>query len=91
MPTLSLIIGVLVLDTTSTGGTDKKVELFIYRLAFGLSTFYLVLVALTPLVQPFTGLSPLELMKRSNLWLGPLQGLVAAVLAAFFVKGERGK
>jgi len=91
MPTLSLVIGVLVFDATAAGGTEKEVESFIFRLAFCFSAVYLALVALTVLIQPFTSLSPLELMKRSNLWLGPLQGLVAAVLGAFFVKGERGK
>ena len=90
MPTLSLITGVLILDMTSAGQTDKEVDRFAFRVTFGLSAFYLALVALTPLVQPFTSLPALDLMKRSNLWLGPLQGLVAAALAAFFVRGERG-
>lgn len=90
MPTLSLIIGVLVFDAAAAGGTDKQIERFTFQLAFGLSAVYLVLVGLIPLVQPFTSLSPFELMKRSGLWLGPLQGLVAASLGAFFVKGERG-
>jgi hypothetical protein len=90
-PTLSLIIGVLLLDATFPTGTDKQIERFFFWLTFGLSAFYLTLVALTILMQPFTGLTLLELMKRSNLWLGPIQGLVAAALGAFFVKGERVK
>ena len=90
MPTLSLIIGVLVLDATAAGGKDKQIERFIFQLAFGLSAVYLALVGLIPLVQPFTDSSPFELMKRSSLWLGPLQGLVLAALGVFFVKGERG-
>jgi hypothetical protein len=89
MPTLSLMVGVFVLDAT-TGGTDKLVDRFIFRLAFSLSGVYIGLVALVPLVQPFTGVSTLELMKLSNLWLGPLHVLVAAVIGAFFIKGERG-
>lgn len=90
-PTLSLIIGVLVLDAAAARGTDKEIEPFIFRLAFGLSAVYLALVALTVLFQPFSSLSALDLMRRSNLWLLPLQGLVTAALGAFFVKGERGK
>lgn len=31
-----------------------------------------------------------DFMKRSNLWLGPFQGLVSAMLGTFFVKGARG-
>jgi ABC-type uncharacterized transport system YnjBCD permease subunit len=91
MPTLSLIIGVLVLDATSASYADGKVDRFVFRLTYGLSAFYLALVALTPLIQPFTSSATVDLMKRSNLWLGPLQGLVAAALAAFFVRGERGR
>ena len=29
-----------------------------------------------------------ELMKRANLWLAPIQGIVAAALGAFFVRGS---
>lgn len=89
MPTLSLIIGVLVLDVSPTRHRDKQIDRFLFRLAFNLSAIYLALVMLVPLIQPFTNFSPFELMRRSNFWLGPLQGLVAAVLGAFFVKGER--
>jgi beta-lactamase regulating signal transducer with metallopeptidase domain len=57
-------------------------------LGVGLSVFYLLLVAVTILAQPFLqDVSPIELMHRSNLWLGPLQGLTAGVLAAFFRSG----
>lgn len=89
MPTLSLIVGVLVLDITSPKQRDKRVDPFLFRLAFGLSAIYLVLVAFIPLLQPFTGIPTVDLMKRSNLWLGPLQGVVTAALGAFFVKGAR--
>jgi len=91
MPTLSLIIGVLVVDATDPQKTEKKVDRFLFWLAFDLSFFYLAIVVLTILIQPFTGSTLLDLMKASNLWLGPVQGLVAAVLGAFFIKGERGK
>jgi hypothetical protein len=40
------------------------------------------------LAQPLTQLPALELMRQSNLYLGPLQGLVAAALGAFFIKSE---
>lgn len=104
MPTLSLIIGVLVSDfrtaatasittaTTPNTGTDAKVLPVSARgllwLGVALSVFYLLLVAVTILAQPFLqDVSPIELMHRSNLWLGPLQGLTAGVLAAFFRSG----
>jgi hypothetical protein len=33
-------------------------------------------------------MQPIDLLKTSNLWLAPLQGLAAAALGAFFVKGK---
>jgi beta-lactamase regulating signal transducer with metallopeptidase domain len=76
----------------TTIATDAKILPVSARgllwLGVGLSVFYLLLVAVTILAQPFLqGVSPIELMHRSNLWLGPLQGLTAGVLAAFFRSG----
>lgn len=89
MPTLSLIVGVLVAETLGKVAQKKYVDRFIFRLTFGLSAVYFCVVALTILLQPFTSLPSLELMKQSNLWLGPLQGLVSASLGVFFLRGEK--
>jgi hypothetical protein len=91
MPTLSLIIGVLVSDfgkaTTDSGPLPQSGTPLLW-LGVGLSVFYLLLVAMTILAAPFLQQSaPLDLMHTSNLWLGPLQGLTVAVLAAFFRSG----
>jgi hypothetical protein len=88
MPTLSLIVGVLVLDQLGGGVKARTADAFLYRLALWLSCAYLLLILLSILVQPFAPLPPLELMQQSNLWLGPLQGLVAGALGAFFVKAD---
>lgn len=88
MPTLSLIVGVLVLDQMGRGVKTRTADAFLYRLALGLSCAYLLLILLSILVQPFAPLPPLELMQQSNLWLGPLQGLVAGALGAFFIKAD---
>ncbi len=90
MPTLSMIIGVLVSESFLTQQGDKVVDKFVYRLSFMLSLSYLIVVALTIFMQPFSSLSPLDLLKQSHLWLGPFQGLVAASLGAFFVSAEKG-
>ena len=85
IPTLSLIIGTFAKKgDVPDGGGDR----FTYNLSFALSTVYLLAVAFTILVHPFLSveMTPLELMKRANLWLGPFQGLVSGSLAAFFVK-----
>ncbi|MCR9214336.1 MAG: hypothetical protein NXI13_11515 [Proteobacteria bacterium] len=86
MPTLSLIVTVMVFDALNGSADDKPADRFMYLIAVGLSVFYLLIVFSTILVQPLTAIGPIELMNQSNLWLGPLQGLVAASLGAFFVK-----
>jgi hypothetical protein len=88
MPTLSLIVGVLVIDFKSSEKIVKVTDGFLFWVAFCLSAIYLAIVALTFFIQPFTSVPLLELMNRSNLWLGPLQGLTSASLGAFFVKAE---
>ena len=87
VPTLFLIIGTLIAD--ATGSVDPEasvtVDRFFFRLADFLSIAYLATVILTILLSPFSRLSQLELIKLSNLWLAPFQGLVTAALGAFFV------
>ncbi len=93
MPTLSLIIGALVSDFRSGAAAAGDPALPVNAqgllwLSLAFSVFYLTLVAVSVLAQPFLpNMSPLELMQRSNLWLGPLQGLTIGALAAFFRKG----
>jgi hypothetical protein len=91
MPTLSLIVGVLVTNPGSTRAKVGLVDQYIFWLACGLSMVYLAAVAFTVLAQPFVSQDPLYLFQLSNLWLGPLQGLVAGALGVFFVKAEQSK
>ncbi len=89
MPTLSLIVGVLVMDALGKKAKKQTVDRFVFKLSFSLSFVYLVVVALTILMPPFPKALPtLELMQQSNLWLGPFQGLVTASLGAFFICGK---
>ncbi len=93
MPSLSLIMSVFVIDAISDNDDEKLVDSFFYRLSYTLSFTYLALVVFTILAQPFAftfgNMSALEMMKKSGLWLGPLQGLVGGALAMFFIKSER--
>jgi len=89
IPTLSLIIGVLVADALHPEDKDKTIDPFIFRLALSFSIIYLLLVLMSILIQPFTSLSPLEIFDKSNLWLGPIQGLTSGMLGAFFVNVGR--
>jgi hypothetical protein len=88
-PTLSLIIGGVVVSGHLGKGEKTKtvqtVDQFAYRLSFFLSLAYLIAVSLTFFLSPFSDLPPLELMELSNLWLAPFQGLVSAALGVFFV------
>lgn len=85
VPTLTLIVGVLVSDALGKSERRANADRFIFRLSLGLSVAYLVTVGLTIFIAPFTELTPLKLMKASQLWLVPFQGLVSAALGAFFV------
>ncbi|HXU29684.1 MAG TPA: hypothetical protein VN851_03815 [Thermoanaerobaculia bacterium] len=89
MPTLSLMVGVLVSNAGMPQPKTGKSDRFIFFLALGFSFAYLTAVISTVLVQPFVKGNPLDLFRMSSLWLGPLQGLVAAVLGVFFIKAER--
>lgn len=84
VPTLSLAIGVLVMDALGKGASVNRIDRFLYRLTFGLSCGYLLAVMFLFLLQPLSPVPPLQLMQQSNFWLGPFQGLVAAGMGAFF-------
>ena len=81
MPTLSLIVGAVVSQQPQSTATVDRLA---YRISMGLSLCYLLLVLATLAVQPFTGTDPLDLMSTSNLWLGPVQGLLGIALGVFF-------
>lgn len=89
MPNLSLIIGVFVMDSMSNEDKKRSVDRFLFKLSLILSTFYLITVLLTILLEPFSNITTVQLMKLSNLWLGPFQGLVSASLGAFFIRVKK--
>jgi len=86
VPSLSMIMtGIVISGPLGKSLETKTVDRFAFRLSLVFSIFYLITVSLTILLSPFSELPPLELMKLSNLWLAPFQGLVSAALAIFFV------
>ena len=88
LPTLSLIIGVVVVEFSERKKVNRYADRFLFRLSFLLSAIYLTIIALLIFLQPFLERPPLEIMKQSNLWLGPFQGLVSAAIGAFFTKQQ---
>ena len=92
MPTLGMIIAALsytALDPLTLGSVVRRAFV---QIAVWLSVIYLILVLLTIVIQPFatrTAAERVELMRTSNLWLGPVQGLVASALGILFVSKHK--
>lgn len=87
-PTLGLIVTVLGYTALDPKALEAVVRRSFFVLSLWLSTLYLILVLIVILIQPFVGADcarAVELMRMSNLWLGPIQGLVASALGVLFV------
>jgi hypothetical protein len=101
VPTLSLMLGVCAGAAVSeeSESDSMRVRLPFFWLSLGLSCFHLLCVAavilagpMLPSRTPEQEFDPLHAFVLSNLWLGPLQGLVAAAVGAlFFSKTANGK
>jgi hypothetical protein len=85
MPTVSMIATVLTYTALEPKVLDAVVRKAFFNIALYLSGFYLFLILLTIAIQPFAPSGPLQLMRLSNLWLGPVQGVVASALGVLFV------
>jgi hypothetical protein len=95
-PTLSLMISVFAAYAlVATAEEDKyRVRKTFFSLAYGLSIFYIlnliVVIAAAPFSAATANGSAIDVLHTSNFWLGPLQGLTAAAMAAlFFTKTEK--
>ena len=92
MPTLSLVIGVISSDAIARKKPiEKAANKTAIRFALGLSAFYLLVVSLPVFGAPIAmnaGFSVMELAKRSNYWLAPVQGLTAGAIGVFFQSGK---
>jgi hypothetical protein len=97
VPTLALMISVFAVDAfrpyDRTGGVKLREPFF--KLSMGLSIFYLMILLATILAEPLyltfhakPKMSPVEFLEISNLWLGPLQGIVVAALGVLFFLKE---
>lgn len=90
MPTLSLIAGVLAAEALGANIRAKSVDVFIFNLSLILSVVYLLMVSLVIFLKPVLSIQdPLEVMRLSNLGLGPFQGLVSACIGIFFIKDRK--
>jgi hypothetical protein len=88
MPTLGMIVTVMGYTALDPKTLESVVRNFFFKLSFALSVSYVLLILLTVLIQPFVAADAeksVQLMRLSNLWLGPVQGLVASSLGVLFV------
>jgi len=87
-PTLGLVISVIGSSALLPSFSGAVVRKSFYRIALLLSIFYLVFIFLNIVIQPFISATIDDQIKSfhtSNLWLAPLQGLVASALGVLFV------
>ena len=99
LPTLALMGSVFAADAVDpVEGKISVVRRFFFRLAFWMSAFYflvLLIVLFAPVFQQMAGgaaATPdarFAAMERSNIFLGPLQGVVVALIGVLFTaKGK---
>lgn len=89
VPTLGLIVSSLTSSAAGRRQADKKVTTGFFTLAMILSLLYLLIFNLIFLLEPLTNSAPLEVFKRSSLFLGIIQGLVTTVLGVFFIRSAK--
>jgi hypothetical protein len=97
-PPLSLMIGVLI-SQMSAQASDQESDIFYFRLAQGMSYFFLIILLLSAFLIPVIHLmqnrnlsavedqkSIMDALKSYNAFLVPVQGLSTLTLGLFFTK-----
>lgn len=85
-PNAGVIVGAIAFSAHSAP-EESTVNPQAFRSAWWVSLLYLTIVSLVVFLQPIVADSttPVELMGRANVILGPLQGLVGTALGVFFL------
>jgi hypothetical protein len=91
IPTLSLVTGVWANNTIKKKRNTEKVAKGTYRVVLAVSIFYLVFIGLIFAIQPMVPKDPMDVIKDSNLILGPLQGVVCVFIGIFFTDDTKSK
>ena len=84
IPTLSLIIGVLIAEHLGKSSARREADKFLLGLATWLSVAYQSLLAISLVFDQIDWIA----LASSQLYLAPLQGLVATALSAFFTQKD---
>jgi hypothetical protein len=85
VPTLSLMLAVYGSDALSAPDPDEVVRRSFLSVATRLSIAYPFMVLLSIALEPFSSYDVLTIFTMSNLWLGPLQGLVVGAIGVLFL------
>jgi cytochrome bd-type quinol oxidase subunit 2 len=91
VPTIALMLGVLGASALAEHDEERSVNKAFFGISRSLSFFYLGVLALTLLLQPFSDKPAVQLYTLSNYWLAPIQGIVVAALGVLFTSHEKTK
>jgi hypothetical protein len=92
MPTLGTIVSTLAATALLQTSSESEVRRSFSLIAEGLSLFYLLLIFAVIVFKQSISIDTLkwlDKLRMSNLWLGPLQGLVATVLGVVFLSKKQ--
>jgi hypothetical protein len=86
VPTCSLMLGVVIADAQNT--VNVSADVFLFFLTLSLSIFYLGMVLFVLVGSAVGQGAVIDTLKGSSIFLGPLQGLAAGCIAAFFQRSK---
>ena len=85
LPTVSLIIGVFLLDVQNSSIQEAKVNAVVFYLAAGGSIIYLIFLSWIFLGEPYANKNVFSAMKDYGMPISVLQGIVNSFVGVFFM------
>lgn len=84
VPTLTLMLAIFKSDLS--GSEDGSIDPTYYSSVLYGTIFYFFVLYMIIFIQPLTGDSLIELTQKSGIYLGPIQGVIAALIGLLFFK-----
>ena len=84
-----VILGTLASSAFGSDDSNKPVSRLFFAITLILSLIYLLIFNLIFFLEPLTHSAPLDVFKRSSLFLGIVQGFVTTTLGVFFFRPEK--
>lgn len=88
-PTSALILGVIGATALQSDSDKRIVKRFFFRLSQALAGFYLLILLLILLLDPFAPTHGVDLFNTANNFLVPLQSLMVAAITVLFTSQEK--